>query len=43
VVEDVQALRVEIDAVFDIADKGVVGPAVPQPGYDIEKLARARR
>ena len=41
VVEDVQPLGVEIDAVLDIADKGVVGPAVPQPGHDIEELAGA--
>ena len=26
---------------LDIADEGVVGPAVPQPGDDIEELAGA--
>ncbi len=41
VVEDVQPLGIEIDAVFDIADKGVLGPAVPQPGHDIEEFAGA--
>ena len=34
-------LGVEIDAALDIADKGVLGPAVPQPGHDIEELAGA--
>ena len=41
VVEDVQPLGIEIDAVFDIADKGVLGPAVPQAGHDIEEFAGA--
>ena len=40
-VEHVQPLGIEIDAVFDIADEGVVGPAVPQAGDDIEKFTRA--
>ncbi len=41
VVEHVQPLGVEIDALPDIADKGVVGPAVPQPGDHVEELAGA--
>ncbi len=39
VVEHMHPLRVEINAVLDIADKGVVGPAVPEAGHDIEELA----
>ena len=35
------SLGIEIDAALDIADEGVVGPAVPQPGHDVEELARA--
>ena len=40
-VEHMHPLGVEIDAVLDIADEGVVGPAVPEAGHDIEELARA--
>jgi hypothetical protein len=39
VVEHVHPLGVKIDAALDIADEGVLGPAVPQPGHDIEELA----
>ncbi len=38
-IEGVQACGVKKDAVVDVADKGVIGPAVPQPGHDIEKFA----
>ena len=38
-VEHVQSRGIEIDAVLDIADEGVVGPAVPQAGDDIEEFA----
>ena len=40
VVQDVHAVRVEVDAVFDVADEGIVGPAVPQAGHDVVELAR---
>ena len=36
-----QPLGIEINALVDVADEGVVGPAVPQAGDDIEKLSRA--
>src|ERR1700730_18396496 len=41
VVEHMHPLRVEIKAGLDIADKGVLGPAVPEAGHDIEELAGA--
>ena len=41
VVEDMHPLRVEIDAVLDVADEGVLGPAVPEAGHDVEELAGA--
>jgi len=41
VVEHMQPVGVKIDPVFDVTDEGVLGPAVPQPGYDIEELAGA--
>ena len=34
-------LGIEIDAVLDVADEGVVGPAVPEAGDDVEELAGA--
>ena len=34
-------LGIEIDAALDVADEGVVGPAVPQAGHDVVELARA--
>ena len=40
-VEDVQPRGIEIKALIDIADEGVVGPAVPQTGDDVEEFARA--
>ncbi len=39
VIEHMHPLGIEIEAVLDIADKSVLGPAVPQPGDDIEELA----
>jgi hypothetical protein len=36
-----QFVRVEIDASLDIANKGIVSPAIPQPGDDIVELTRA--
>ena len=39
-VEHVHPLGVEIDPLLDIADKRIVGPAVPQPGDDVEELPR---
>ena len=41
VVEHVHAFGIEIDALLDVADEGVVGQAVPQPGHDVEELAGA--
>ena len=41
VVEHMQLVGIEIKAVFDIADERIIGPAVPQTGHDIVKLARA--
>jgi hypothetical protein len=41
VVEHMHALGVEIDAVLDVEDEGVVGPAVPEASHDIEELAGA--
>ena len=41
VVEHVQLGGIEIDAVLDVADEGVVRPAVPQPGNHVVELARA--
>jgi hypothetical protein len=41
VVEHMQPLRVEIDAVLDIADKRVVGPAFPQSCHHVEEFANA--
>jgi hypothetical protein len=41
VVESVHAGRIEIDAAFDVADKGVFGEAVPEAGDDIVELAGA--
>src|SRR5579864_451215 len=40
VIEHVHPLGIEKDAVLDIADEGVVGPAVPQAGNNVEELAR---
>src|SRR5262252_10893679 len=37
VIQHMQPLGIEIDAVLDIADEGVVGPAVPQSGDDLEE------
>src|SRR6516225_9216892 len=36
-----QLRRVEIDPALDVADEGIVGPAVPEPGDDVEELASA--
>ena len=36
-----ELLGIEIDAGVDVADEGVIGPAVPEPGDDIEELAGA--
>jgi hypothetical protein len=33
--------RIEKDAVVDVADPGIVRPAVPEPGHDVVELARA--
>ena len=41
VVEHVQLVGIEIDAVVDVADEGVVRPAVPQAGHHVVELARA--
>ena len=41
VIEHMHLVGIEIDAVLDIADEGIVGPAVPQAGDDIEKFACA--
>ena len=41
VVEHVHPLGVEINPVLDIADEGVIGPAVPEAGDDVEELAGA--
>ena len=38
---DVQPLRIEKDASLHIANERVVRPAIPQPGHDVEELARA--
>ena len=40
-VEHVQPGGIEINAVFDVADEGVVGPAVPQSRDDVIELAAA--
>ena len=39
-VEHMHAVGVEIEALVDVADKGVLGPAIPQSGHDIVELAR---
>ena len=41
VAEHVHLGGIEIDAVLDVADEGVVRPAVPQAGHDVVELARA--
>src|SRR4029077_14891046 len=41
VVDHMHAVGVEIDALLDIADEGVFGPAVPEAGHDIVELAGA--
>ena len=40
VVQDVHAVGIEIDAVFNVADERVVGPAVPKAGHDVIEFAR---
>ena len=42
VVEHVEPVGIEIDAALDVADERVLGPAVPQPGHDLDEFARAR-
>jgi hypothetical protein len=39
VVEDVQLFGIEIDAGFDVANKGVVCPAVPEARYHVKEFA----
>src|SRR5262249_48202354 len=34
-------LRIEKDAVIDVADESILGPTVPQSGHDIVEFARA--
>ena len=41
VIEHMQLVGVEKDAVLDVADEGVVGPAVPQSRHHVVELARA--
>ncbi len=41
VIEHVHFRRIEKDAVLDVADPGIVGPAVPQSGHDVVELPRA--
>ena len=41
VFEHMQPLGIERDALLDVADEGVLGPAVPQAGHDVEELAGA--
>jgi hypothetical protein len=39
-VQDVKLFGIEIDASLDVANKGVVCPAVPEARHHVEKLAR---
>ena len=41
VVEHMQLVGIEKDAVLDVADEGVIRPAVPQSGHHVVELARA--
>jgi hypothetical protein len=38
-VQDMQFLSVEVDAAFNIADKGVIRPAIPKSSHDIVEFA----
>ena len=40
VIEHMQFGRIRVNAAVDIADEGVVGPAVPQAGHHVVELAR---
>jgi hypothetical protein len=40
VIEHVHPLGIEKDAVLDVTDEGVVRPAIPQAGDNVEELAR---
>src|SRR5262249_14954482 len=40
VVEHMQLVGIEIKALFDIADEGIISPAVPGGGHNIENPAR---
>ena len=42
VVEHVHLGGIEVDAALDVADEGIVGPAIPQAGHHVVELARAR-
>ena len=37
-VQDVHPVGIEKDAIFDVSDERVVGPAVPQAGYHVIEL-----
>jgi hypothetical protein len=41
VVERVKPIGIKENAGFRVTDKGIVGPAIPKPGDDIEILAGA--
>ena len=41
VIEHMHFRRIEEDAVLDVADESIVGPAIPQPGDHVVELARA--
>ena len=40
-IEDVQLVGIEEKAVFDVANEGIVGPGIPQPGDDVVEFPRA--
>ena len=40
-IEHMQLVGIEKDAVLDVADESVVGPAVPQPGHHVVEFAGA--